>query len=195
MSKNPNQEQGIIVTVTKQAWVKIPMPCVRLNRRLHEFLTAAKVRHTEYKFVLQETGAFPAGKRPAVGISTKPGSTIHFEINVNLPDGEFFKCSLTAPVKCGDDNLTYIFAGTATQISSHGWHIEKPAEQKGIKLPTITPQQVKKEMLAREIEAWLKKADIEEAGCHRSIQNMNKMIAELQERKGAFKQHLLHLRL
>ncbi len=151
------------------------------------------VRHTEYHFIVEGTGKFAAGARPAIGVIAQPGSTIHFEISINLPDGEFFKCSLVAPVKCGADNLIKVFADTATNICNQGWFTPKSIE------PTVHKQSLpvalsQNELLAQKIETWFKAVDVEQAGLKRSVNRLNEMIYELEAKREKLLQYLQHLR-
>lgn len=183
MAQNPNQTVGIILTIKKVHSVRISLPCQRLERRIKEFLLLAKVQPSEYRFVLESTGESKSPNRLALRVSAKSGSTIDFELHINLPGGEFFIGTLSAPVKCNDDKLVEVFARTATQICSLGWHSEKETTSKLPALPPPTSKQVANELLAQKIKTWVKAADVEIAGCKRSINRMNDTISGLEETK------------
>lgn len=189
MAKNPNQTASILLTMSKVNSLRISLPCVRLERRIREFLLQAEVKQTEYKFVLTSTGKNRTSSPPAMRVSPKLGSTIEFEVQVNLPDGEFFKGTLSAPIKCGDDKLIEVFARTATEISSKGWHEEKVAVPRRLR-PSRSVNIHQKVLLARKIEAWVKAMETEKAGYERSIKKLEEMILSLQEMRTALQKYL-----
>ena len=166
--KNPNRNRGIIVTVQKEASVKLPLPCTRLHRRLCELLKKAKVRSTEYIFTLQETqSSSPEGSAP-VRIENRSDTTLAFKITITLPDGEYFVGSLKAPVKCSPDGLPTELARAAAEINKTGW-FEAEAVQtipKAKALPAILSTHQK---LLREMKALVPQLEVQIFGLARDI--------------------------
>lgn len=180
MAKNPNQNQGIIVTISRNANVRLALPCTRLQRRILEFLKQAGVRSTEYHFKITGIGKVDQASTPCVGIKTKPDTTLEFGMTFRLPDGELFVCDMKAPVKCANDGLGTELKRAAEAINEVGWFEQKSDIRTNTSVEVTDVRRSENETLARKIDALISDMDIEIAGLTRDA---DRLIARLDEIK------------
>jgi hypothetical protein len=166
--KNPNQNKGISVLVKKNPDVRVPLPCIRLERLLLKLLQKAGVRSTQYIYTIQGNGKAEPSKEKSVEIKTLPETTLAFRVTVMLWDGEFFTGILRAPVKCANDGLQTELNRAALEINTIGWSEPMPEkEATPAKATKATP--TGNQAIQRNIEGLLKEMTIEANGLERDI--------------------------
>lgn len=187
--KNPNLNRGISVSIRKKANVRISLPCTRLERKLLELLEKAKVRSTEYIFIIQDTGKSEPSLQKPIGIKILPDTTLGFRVTITLKDGEFFIGTLRAPVKCAGDGLQTELNRAALEINTTGWYETKPEKTapaaKSAKIEATGSLKIQ-----RDIIELLKSIAIEVGGLERDISRLQQKLDEMLKTKQGLESQL-----